>query len=353
MYRDLYNVLGVPRTATPDEIKRAYRTLAQRWHPDKNPDDPDAARRFKDLSEAYRTLSDPDRRARYDRLGPLYTSDGRPPTPEDLGEVMGTVWGNLFGRRDDKRPGEDLRYTLSLPLEEVAQGVERTITVARQVRCRSCAGEGSTSTERQTCPVCAGNGRSPTGRLFRTQCYHCEGRGYTVSAPCATCGGEGRHGTEEQISVRVPAGVATGQKLKVRAKGNSPRGRGPDGDLYVVISVPDHPLFRRRGEDLLTEVPISMIDAALGADIPVPTLDGRTTIRVPKGTPSGKVFRMAGRGLPRMGGNGRGDLHLQVNIETPTALTPEAERALAGWAAQLPDDAHPERAAWRRTVLER
>lgn len=353
MVRDLYNVLGVPRTASPDEIKRAYRALAQRWHPDKNPDDPEAARRFKDLSEAYRTLSDPDRRARYDRLGPLYTEDGRPPSPEDIGEVMGTVWGNLFGRRDDKRPGEDLRYTLALTLEEVSAGVERTITVARQVRCRTCAGEGSTPTERRPCQTCGGNGKSKTNRLFRTQCYHCEGRGYTVSAPCTGCGGEGRTGTEDQIAVRVPQGVATGQKLKVRSKGNSPRGRGPDGDLYVLVNVADHPLFRRRGEDLLAEVPITLAEAALGADIPVPTLDGHSTIRVPRGTPSGKVFRMAGRGLPRMGGGGRGDLHLQVNVETPSGLPADAERALAGWAANLPDDAHPERAAWRRAVLER
>lgn len=350
-YRDYYNILGVPRDASQEDVKRAYRNLALRWHPDRNADDPEAGRRFKDISEAYRTLGDPERRARYDRMGPLYTEDGRPPRPEDLGEVMGTVWKNLFGRKT-REPGEDLRYSISVTLEDVATGTERTIVVPRRIRCNRCAGHGAEASQRETCSACGGSGMSK-GRLLKTRCYHCDGRGYVVRDTCERCEGEGRVVIDESIVVKVPPGVATGQKLKVKGKGNAARGEGTDGDLLIVVNVADHPLFRRRGDDLLVEVPLDVRELSLGADIRVPTLDGTTTIRVPAGTPGGKIFRLSGRGLPHVGRSGRGDLHIQVALEIPVSLTPEEEEGLRRWAQVLPDDRHPKRAAFQRALEER
>lgn len=350
--RDFYNILGVGRDATQDDIKRSYRNLARRWHPDHNRD-PDAESRFKDITEAYRTLSDPDKRARYDRLGPLYTEDGRPPRPEDLNEVVGSMFGSLFRRRG-REPGEDLRYTVSLTLEEVGSGVEKEIVVPRLVRCRTCGGDGADPDGgRETCSVCGGSGRATGPRLFRSDCYHCDGRGFTTKKPCPRCDGEGRTTLDDSLKVKVPAGVATGQKLKLAGKGNAPRGSGPEGDLYVIVNVADHSLFRRRGDDLLVELPLTIDEITLGADVTVPTLEGTTTIRVPAGSPPGKILRLAGRGLPRVGRKTRGDLHLQIVLEVPEGLSPEQQDALADWASSLPSTAHPRRAAFRRALEDR
>jgi molecular chaperone DnaJ len=351
--RDLYNVLGVPRTATPDDIKRAYRSLAMRWHPDKNPGNDEVVQRFKDITEAYRTLSDPDKRARYDRLGPLYTADGRPPRPEDLNEVVGTMFGNLFRRRTEQA-GEDLRYTVSITLEDVAVGVEKEIVVPRRVRCRTCGGEGADPDGgRKPCTACNGTGRATGPRLFRSECYHCDAKGYTVEKQCQTCAGEGRYPLEDALKVKIPAGVATGQKLKLKGKGDAPRGSGAEGDLYVIVSVADHALFRRRGDDLLVELPLTFPEVALGGDVIVPTLEGTTTIRIPPGTPAGKIFRLGGRGLPRVGRAGRGDLHLQVLLEVPEALPDGARDALSAFRAAIADDAHPKRRTFDQATRAR
>lgn len=350
--RDFYNILGVGRDATPDDIKRAYRHLARRWHPDHN-QEPGADSRFKDITEAYRILSDPDERARYDRLGPLYTHDGRPPRPEDLNEVVNSVLGGLFRRRN-REPGEDLRYTISITLEEVARGVEKEIVVPRRVRCRTCGGVGARPGDgKQTCTVCRGSGRATGPRLFRTECYHCEGRGYTIAHACTTCSGAGSTSLDDTLRVKVPAGVATGQKLKLANKGNAPRGGGPEGDLYVIVNVADHPLFRRRGEDVVVELPLTFSELALGADVEVPTLEGTTTIRVPAGSPPGKVLRLAGRGLPRVGRSERGDLHLQIVLEIPEDIDDAQRQALAEWARTLQPTAHPRRAVFDRAVEAR
>lgn len=350
---DYYNVLGVSRKASPDDIKKAYRRLALRWHPDRNPDDPEAAEHFKDLTRAYTCLSDPEERARYDRLGPLYTPDGRPPRPEELNEVLGTLWGNLFKRRK-KAHGEDLRYTIAVTLEEVATGLSREIAVPRRARCHRCGGDGADpEAGRETCAPCNGTGRASGPRLLRSECYHCEGRGYRVVKKCEKCGGEGLLGVDDRIAVRVPPGVATGQKLKVAAKGNEPAEPGPAGDLYVVVNVTEHALFRRRGDDLLSELPLTFPELALGADVRVPTLDGSTTIRIPPGTAPGQVFRLGGRGLPRVGREGRGDLHIESTLAMPHALTAPQREALAAWAATLPPDAHPSRRSFDRQVEER
>lgn len=352
--RDYYNILGVERGASLDDIKRAYRVLARKWHPDRNQGDAAAEARFKDITEAYRTLSDPEKRSRYDRLGPLYTEDGRPPRPEDLNAVVGTMWNNLFRRRPNRR-GEDLRYTVSVTLEEVASGAEKEIVVPRFVACRTCGGDGADPDGgKQTCTVCKGSGRASGPRLLRTDCYHCSGRGFTVARACPTCGGDGRNGLEDVLRVKVPAGVATGQKLKVASKGNAPRGSGEAGDLFVIVSVADHPLFRRRGDDVMLELPLTFPELALGADVTVPTLEGTTTIRIPPQSPPGKVLRLAGRGLPHVGqGPGRGDLHLQLALEVPSDLEESQRQQLVAWASTLPRGTHPRRAQFDQWVEER
>jgi molecular chaperone DnaJ len=350
--RDLYNILGITKSASNDEVKKAYRSLARRWHPDKNPGDAKAAARFKDINEAYRTLSDPDKRRRYDRLGPLYTEDGRPPKPEDVNEVVSNVFNNLFGRNPDAR-GEDLRYTISLTLEEVAQGAGKEITVPRFVPCNTCGGDGADPDGgRVRCDVCDGSGKS-NGRLFRSSCYHCSGQGFRVEKRCPTCGGDGRKGIEDVLTVKVPKGVATGQKLKVAAKGNAARGDGDAGDLFVIVSVADHELFRRRGDDLLVELPLTFDELALGADVAIPTLDGHTSIRIPPGSLPGKVLRLGNRGLPRLGASSKGDLHVQLVLEVPTGLDADQRKALEQWARSLPTSSHPRRAAFDRAVQER
>lgn len=352
--RDYYNVLGVSRNASPEAVKKAYRSLALRFHPDRNPGDPVAERRFKEVNEAYRVLSDPAERGRYDRLGPLYNPDGKPPTPDDVSEVFGRMWDNLFGRREPEK-GEDLKYTVSVTLEEVDQGVRRELVVPRHVRCLDCEGYGVRPADRATCPVCDGSGRSTGSRLLRTRCYHCEGRGWVAEASCATCDGDGRLERDDRIKVTVPPGVATGQKLKVAGKGHEPRGHGDAGDLYVVVSVAEHALFQRRGHDLYLELPLRYADAVLGADVTVPTLGGTTVIRVPAGTPPGRVLRLPDRGLPRRasGPSGRGDLHLEVLVEIPQGLTDDERNALTGWSTALPPARHPRRAAFERALAER
>ncbi len=350
--RDFYNVLGIPRTASQDDVKKAYRGLAMRYHPDKNDGDDEAGQRFKDITEAYRALSDPDRRARYDRLGPLYTENGRPPRPEDVQDMVSGVLGGFFRRRGTE-PGEDLRYTVSVSLEDVASGVEKEIIVPRRVRCRTCGGDGADPNGgREVCAPCNGSGRS-TGRLFRTDCYHCAGKGFVVKKKCEACEGDGRHPTEDSLRVKIPPGVATGTRLKLKGKGDSPRGSGVDGDLFVIVSVSDHPVFRRRGDDVLVEVPLLFSEAALGADVVVPTLEGTTTIRIPSGTASGKILRLAGRGLPHVSGSGKGDLHLQIALEVPEGLSVEQREALERWSRSLDKTQHVRRAAFDHAVRER
>lgn len=350
--RDLYNVLGISKGASADDVKKAYRSLARRWHPDKNPGDADAAARFKDINEAYRTLADPEKRRRYDRLGPLYTEDGRPPRPEDVNEVVTSMFGSLFGRGKTDR-GEDLRYTLSVTLEEVATGIDKEIVVPRFVRCNRCGGDGAEPEGgRETCGVCEGTGKA-SGRLFRSSCYHCGGRGFTVTKRCDTCGGDGLKGLEDTLKVKVPAGVATGQKLKLAGRGNASRGSGEAGDLFVIVSVADHTLFRRRGDDVLIELPLAFHELALGADVEVPTLHGAASIRIPPGSAPGKILRLGGRGLPKVGAKGRGDLHVELTLEVPQGLTGAQSQALRAWSESLPPATHPRRATFDRAVEDR
>jgi molecular chaperone DnaJ len=267
-------------------------------------------------------------------------------------EVVGRMWSNLWGASKGN-DGEHLKYTVSITLEDVAQGVTKEIKVPRFVGCRACAGAKALPEDRVTCEACQGSGRSRGSRLFRTSCYHCGGQGFTATKPCPSCSGEGRIGREDVIKLKVPQGVATGQKLKLAGKGNEPVTTGATGDLFVVINVADHRVFRRRGEDLLLDLPITYAEAVLGADITVPTLQGQTVIRIPPGTPHGKVFRLGGRGLPQHRGGARGDLHLVTEIQIPDNLNQAEKTRLTAWAASLAPERHPRRTAFDRAIEER
>lgn len=344
--RDLYAILGVSRSATQDDVKRAYRNLARRYHPDRNQGDEEAARRFREIAEAYETLSNPELRSRYDRLGPLYRPDGRPPTPDEVTDWVTDTLGGMFRKRRPDQ-GEDLRYTLSIDLESVATGGERTIEVRRAATCRTCSGDGADPTEgRKECTACDGTGRAGGRRLFRTQCPHCDGAGQITVKACQTCSGSGRVESFEKLSVRIPKGVATGQKLKLRGKGNDARSGGETGDLYVIVTVVEHPLFQRRGSDLHCVVPIRYSQAVLGGALEVPTLNGTATIKVPMGTESGKLLRLAGRGLPTMKGGRTGDLHVELEIEIPTELSKAQKKALEELDSIVDDNAHPRQSAF-------
>jgi len=250
-------------------------------------------------------------------------------------------------------PGEDLRYTLTVSLEEVSTGSTRNIRVPRKIQCRRCTATGADPDGGQKpCDACSGSGRSPTRRLLRQACARCDGKGWIRVKRCPTCKGDGRHGSEDVLKVQVPAGVATGQKLKLREKGNDSRSAGPSGNLVVIINVEEHPLFRRRGTDVLCQVPLTISELALGCEIQVPTLEGNTTIRISPGTAPDKVLRLSGKGLPHVGGNDRGDLHLQLTIDVPTQITPEQEEALRLYAERMGPAQHPRRAAFDAYVDE-
>lgn len=351
--KDYYSTLGVKRNASDDEIRKAFRELAKQYHPDRNPNDPEAERRFREVAEAWEVLGDAEQRARYDRLGPMFTTSGRPPSPDELNEIFRDAVNGLLGRKKGARNGEDLRYTCSVSLEEVATGCERNIKVVRQVRCKRCEGSGDAIEGRNACSACGGTGKSATRRFLRTDCPVCNGKGYKPVRRCEDCSGAGIRGTEETLKLKVPPGVATGQKLKVRGKGNESGTGGVPGDLLVILSVEDHPLFRRRGADLLCEVPMTFAEAAMGVDLRVPTLDGSSVIRIPPGTPSNKSFRLPNRGLPGLGGSGKGDLHVRVQVEVPSKLSPEQRAALQSFAEKLGADAHPARKAFLEQMARR
>jgi molecular chaperone DnaJ len=351
--RDYYEVLGVERSVPAEEIKRAYRRLAMEHHPDRNPDDPDAIEKFREASRAYEVLHDPEMRRRYDQFGHAGVgSAGAGFGDFDLSDALRAFmrdfggFEDLFGRTRGRGGrsrgplrGSDVQTRLRVSLEEVATGVEKTIRVKLLQRCETCEGKGSASGEPVTCPTCQGVGevrqaqRSIFGQFVSVHaCPRCEGQGRIVTDPCRSCGGEGRLREERRIKVRIPAGVESGNYLTLRGEGNvGPRG-GPQGDLLIVIEVETHPLFERNGDDVLLVLGISFPQAALGAEIEVPTLDGTAALEVPAGTQSGDVLRLPGRGIPRLGGGPRGDQLAQVSVWVPTRLSAEERRAIEALA---------------------
>ena len=338
--RDYYEVLAVERTATDDEIKKAYRKLAVKYHPDKNPGDKTAEEQFKELGEAYEVLCDPQKRALYDQYGHSafdrrtggFGRGGFHDPFEVFREVFGGggIFEDLFGgggRQDPTQPqrGDDLRYDMEIAFEEAAHGCEKEITVTKPERCDVCNGSGAEVGSRtKTCPTCGGRGQVITSRgifSIAQTCPHCQGAGRIIEKPCKACHGNGRKEKSSKIKLRIPAGVETGSRLRSTGNGEAGFRGGPSGDLYVVLHVKPHEIFQRDGDDLLCEVPVGFIQAALGAEIEVPTLDGKASVKIPPGTQPNTMFRLKGKGVKNIQGYGYGDLHVRINVEVPTHLS--------------------------------
>lgn len=346
--RDYYETLGVSHSATQEEIKRAFRSLARRHHPDVNPNDPEAETRFKEVAEAYEVLRDPERRRNYDRFG---TADPGAGMAGDFWQDFGgfqDLFDMFFGGRGaavrprGPRRGSDLRYHLHISLEEVASGAERTLAVPRAETCEECGGTGSGSgAAPEPCRRCRGQGQveevasTPFGRLSTiTTCSACRGEGAVTADPCQACGGGGRRPREVEVPVSIPAGVEDGAALRIEGEGEAGERGGPRGDLYVVLSVEPHEFFARRGRDLRCEVPIPFTMAALGGEIPVPTLEGEDHLTLPAGTQTGRSFVLRGRGLPDPRTGVRGSLHVVVRVVTPTHLSPRQKELLGEFASE-------------------
>lgn len=365
--RDYYEVLGVNRNASAEEIKKAYRTLALKHHPDRNPNSrKEAEEKFKELSEAYEVLSDSQKRAAYDqyghagvagafREGSFTWSDFT--HAEDIADLFGGLdeilgsfgFGGAFGGRRARRagpePGADIGFRVEIDLKEVLTGVERVVTIPRKEACTACRGDGvRPGTRRQECPDCGGAGQVQVRQGFfvlASTCHRCRGEGSIVTAPCPACRGQGRLEVERRIRVKIPPGVDDGVRLRLSGEGEAGVRGGQRGDLYVMVQIRPHEFFERQEGDLLCEVPVMFPTAALGGEIDVPTLEGRATLKVPAGTQSGKVLRLRGKGLPHLHGPGRGDQLVRVTVETPTHLTTAQRRLLEEFARESQPSSMP------------
>jgi molecular chaperone DnaJ len=334
--RDCYEILGVLRNASDQEIKSAYRRLALKYHPDKNPDDREAEGKFKEAAEAYSILSDTEKRARYDRYGYSGMQGGfsgfDPSTFGDFGDILGEFFGfgDIFGggrRRGGPERGSDLRYDLKISFKEAAFGLKTKIKISRQDVCQDCGGRGTPKgKEPVKCSACGGSGQQRYQQGFfsvgRT-CRQCGGEGQIITEPCETCRGRGRTHKEKTLEIRIPAGVDNGSRLRIQNEGEAGARSGPHGDLYVVIYVEEHPLFQRQGNNIYCQIPLGITQAVLGAEISVPTLEEDEKLRIPEGTQTGSVFRLRGKGIVSLGERGRGDQFVTVNVVTPTKLTKE------------------------------
>jgi molecular chaperone DnaJ len=353
--RDYYEVLGVSRTATDVEIKSAYRKLALKYHPDRNPGDHAAEEKFKESAEAYSVLADGDKRHLYDRYGHAglggAATGGFDPTVftgfEDILGGLGDIFGlgDVFGggrRRGGVQRGTDLRYDLEISFDEAAKGTETSVQIPRLESCETCSGSGAApGSKATTCPQCQGRGQLRYQQGFFTvarTCGQCRGTGSVIAKPCSTCKGAGRVQKERKLTVRVPAGIATGQRLRLTGEGEAGGPGGPPGDLYVVIHVQEHPFFQRDGNDLYCELPLNFPTLALGGEIRIPTLEGEEPFKVPEGTGSGQSFRLRGRGMPDVSGRGRGDLFVIVKVITPKKLSKEQKKLLEQLATSLPKE---------------
>ncbi len=352
--RDLYEVLGLQKGASDEEIKKAYRKLAKKYHPDLNPGDKEAEQKMKEVNGAYEVLSDSEKKARYDQYGfagidPNYAGGAAGGGfggfgDIDLGDIFGSMFGGGFGggfggqsqTRNGPRKGETLRINLTLTFEEAVFGCEKSVSVTRNESCSDCGGTGAQKgTSPETCPVCRGAGqvkttqRTPFGVFSSAApCQNCKGTGKIIKEPCKTCSGNGRIRKTRTIQVKIPAGIDDGQTISLRGEGNGGIQGGPAGDLYVTVSVKEHKMFKRDGQDIILEMPISFAQAALGATLIVPTVDGKVQYDLPEGTQTGTVFRLRGSGVPNISGRGRGDQYVKVTVEVPRNLSAEQKELL-------------------------
>ncbi len=363
---DLYETLGVARDASADELKKAYRKLAVKYHPDKNPDDAAAEAKFKDISSAYDNLKDPDKRAAYDRYGHAAFQGGMGGgggggghDPFDMfreafggrggGGGGGGIFDEFFGGGGQSAGGaahgSDLRYDLEITLEEAVKGCEKEIRYRRPIECKKCHGEGAEpGSKKVTCSTCGGAGQVSSNRgfiSFRQVCPSCQGAGQTIEKPCGNCHGEGREMDTSTVKVRIPGGVSTGSKLRSSGKGEAGQMGGQAGDLYIIVHVKEHELFERHDHDLFCEVPIKFTLAALGGSINVPTLFGKGSLKIPSGTQTGTTFRLRGQGVPHLRGNGKGDLLIRMQVEVPTKLSGDQKKKLEEYAEACGDPANP------------
>ncbi|HXA93449.1 MAG TPA: molecular chaperone DnaJ [Steroidobacteraceae bacterium] len=360
MKMDYYEVLQVERTASDTELKASYRRLAMQYHPDRNPNNPEAEEKFKACSEAYQVLSDPDKRAAYDRYGHAGVGAGAAGNPfagspfaqGDLGDIFGDLFGEMFnmgsrtGRASRAQRGRDIKFDLRMEFEEAVFGIEREITIRRAEACNDCSGTGSEGGRQpETCQQCSGRGQIRTQQGFfsvaRT-CPVCSGTGSVVRHPCKTCRGDGRVGREHKILVKVPAGVENETRIRYAGEGDAGKWGGPSGDLYVVLEVRAHKFFERDGDDLHCVMPISFPQAALGTELEIETLHGPELLKVPEGTQSGKEFRLRGKGVPHLNAHGRGDLIVEVRVQTPAKLTRQQKELMRQLSESLKVDNVPQ-----------
>jgi molecular chaperone DnaJ len=367
--RDYYEVLGVGRNASEEEIKRAYRRLAVKFHPDKNPDDPHAEEKFKELGEAYDVLMDSDKRAAYDRFGHAAFASGGAGfggfhDPFDIfrevfggggfgGGIFETFFGGAGARTEDRQRGSDLRYDMQIGLEEAAFGVEKEIEIEKLDTCDKCHGSGAEPGSRTIgCPTCGGRGQVISSRGFfhvSQTCPRCRGAGEIIEKPCPKCHGEGRIEKLSRVKLKIPAGIREGSQLRSSHSGEAGVRGAPPGDLYVIIHIREHKIFQRENDDLYCEVPIAFSLAALGGEVDVPTLEGKAHLKVPAGTQSGQMFKLRGKGITNVNGRGRGDLFARLIVEVPSRLNAEQRRRLEEFAALCSDENTP----LRKSFFER
>ena len=363
--RDYYEILGVSKDVSKGDLKKAYRRLAMKCHPDRNPGDSAAEAKFKELSEAYEVLSEPEKRTAYNRYGHEAFGDmasGGGGGGGSFSDIFGDVFGDIFGGagqggggRSSVQRGSDLRYTLDLTLEEAVFGIEKTIRIPRLAECEICHGSGAKrGSSPKSCQTCNGQGQVRMQQGFFTvqqTCPRCHGQGRVVTDPCNSCNGQGRKEETKTLSVKIPSGVDIGDRVRLSGEGEIGGNGGPAGDLYVQVNVREHRIFTRDGKDLYCEVPISFTDAALGGELEVPTLDGRVKLKIPEGTQSAKSFRVRAKGVKPVRGGSQGDLICRVAIETPINLTPKQRELLKELHGTLNHKTHaPRREGWFDTV---
>ncbi len=363
--RDFYEVLGVTRAASEAEMKASYRKLAMKWHPDRNPGDKDCEAHFKEINEAYDVLKDEQKRAAYDRFGHAAFEQGgggQHGFGTDFASTFSDIFEDLFsggrrGRGSGRERGADLRYNMEITLEEAFAGKSAQVRIPTSVTCEACSGSGAKSGSKpKTCPTCGGQGKVRHTQGFFTlerTCVACQGRGQVIDNPCPNCSGSGRVTRERTLSVNVPAGVEDGTRIRLAGEGEAGLRGGPQGDLYIFLSIVPHQFFQRDGADLHCRVPISMVTAALGGGFDVPTIDGaKSRVKVPEGTHSGRRFRLSGKGMPVLRARESGDMYVQVLVETPQKLTKRQKELLQEFEQQSSDDTQPEAAGFFSKVKD-